>query len=152
MVEKDAASKGEDLLSLANKEFLRACEAMRVYKSILSPSFLPSFLSSGHLVEYSTKEAREALEPRFLRPLSSILRSGVTSEATSDLRGHFVNNSCSSEKCYICKLISNAPYAYILLPCSPQILQGHCPLVGLQFSLGCMGLTFQHFLSFRSLF
>ena len=29
----------------------------------------------------------------------------------------------------ICKLIFNAPHAYILLPYSPQILQGHCPLV-----------------------
>ena len=41
---------------------------------------LPFCLSSGHLVEYSTNEAREALEHRLLRPLSSNLRSEGTSE------------------------------------------------------------------------
>ena len=30
---------------------------------------------------------------------------------------------------WICKLIFSAPHAYLLLPYSPQILQGHCPLV-----------------------
>ena len=27
------------------------------------------------------------------------------------------------------KVYSLAPHAYLLLPCSPQVLQGHCPLV-----------------------
>ena len=30
---------------------------------------------------------------------------------------------------WIYKIIFNAPHAYLLLPYSPQILQGHCPLV-----------------------
>ena len=51
--------------------------------------FLPFFLSSGHLVEYSTEEARGVLDHRLLRPLSSELRSEVTSEVTGSLRGHF---------------------------------------------------------------
>ena len=52
-------------------------------------SLLPFFLSSGHLVEYSTEEARGVLDHRLLRPLSSELRSEVTSEVTGSLGGHF---------------------------------------------------------------
>ena len=37
----------------------------------------------------SNIEAREALEHRLLRPLSSKLRLEVTSETVSSLRGHF---------------------------------------------------------------
>ena len=34
------------------------------------------------------------------------------------------------------KLIFTAPCAYFLLPCSPQILQGQCPLVLIPHSIG----------------
>ena len=74
--------------------FLRACEAVRVYKSILSPSSSSS--SSGHLVESINIQAREVLEHRLLRPLSSEMRSEVTSEVTGSLRGHFQRNCHSS--------------------------------------------------------
>ena len=33
------------------------------------------------------------------------------------------------EKYSLCKNIFNAPHAYLKLPCLPQVLQGHCPLV-----------------------
>ena len=60
-----------------------------------------AYMSSGHswrrrrrkLLEKkvfsSNIEAREALEHRLFRPLSSNLRSEVTIEAVSSLRGHF---------------------------------------------------------------
>ena len=57
---------------------------------------LPFFLSSGHLVEYSTEEARGVLDHRLLRPLSSELRSEVTSEVTGSLGGHFYRKSNSN--------------------------------------------------------
>ena len=147
--------------------YLRRGTSTQVYMWILSPSFLPSFLSKGSKKHLGP---REALELRLLGPLSSELRSEVTSEATGSLRGHFQRNSHSSgrnsqlriassfllhsivvkasdfgargprfeshlwqiknfSQYRICKLIFNAPHAYILLPYSPQILQGHCPLV-----------------------
>ena len=76
--------------------FLRACEAVPVYKSILSPSSSSSSSSSGHLVESINIQAREVLEHRLLRPLSSEMRSEVTSEVTGSLRGHFQRNCHSS--------------------------------------------------------
>ena len=47
---------------------------------------LPFCLSSGHLVEYSTNEAREALKHRLLRPLSSNLILDVTSKVIWSLQ------------------------------------------------------------------
>ena len=73
--------------------YLRRGTSRQVYKSILSPSFLPFFLLKGSKKHLGP---REALELRLLGPLSSELRSEVTSEATGSLRGHFQRNSHSS--------------------------------------------------------
>ena len=70
--------------------YLRRGTSTQIYKSILPSSFLPFFLPS-FLLKGSKKHlgARKAVEHRLLRPLSSELRSEVTSEATGSLRGHF---------------------------------------------------------------
>ena len=100
---------------------------MRVYKSILPSSFLWKG-SKKHL------GARQRLQQRLLRPLSSsesfeaIWRPFGGQKSLNRGRKH--NRGCwLPRKKAFCKLHLIAPHAYLLLPCLPQVLQGHCPLV-----------------------
>ena len=65
--------------------FLITCGEVRARRSTC-PFCPPSFLTKGSKKHLG---AREALEHGLLGPLSSELRSEVTSEATGSLRGHF---------------------------------------------------------------
>ena len=97
--------------------------------------FCPSFLPSFFLRKGSKKHigARQRLQQGLLRPLSSsesfeaIWRPFGGQRSLNKGRKH--NRGLLAACLNLLKLNKTAPHAYLLLPCSPQVLQGHCPLV-----------------------